>query len=157
MRRQKGGYFERKSGDPAPISTRIQRRVHFNETDVMGIVWHGNYLKYFEEASAELGRKCGLSYHDYYEAKIHAPIVQTHVDYHKPLILEEKFTVEASYVWSEGARLHTEFTISRENQSIAVTGYTVQMFISGETKEPFLVPPAVFEKFLKRWQAGDFK
>lgn len=157
LRRKKGGYFPQKAGDPAPVKIRLERRVLFNEADVMGVVWHGNYLKYFEEASAELGRKCGLSYHAYYEAKIQAPIVQIHVDYHQPLVLEEKFTVEASYAWSEGARLHTEFAAYREDKTLAASGYTLQMFIDASTREPFLTSPLLLEKFRERWRAGDFK
>ena len=157
LRRKKGGYFEPIEGAPALVRIRLAKRVNFNETDVMGIVWHGNYPKYFEEASTELGRKCGLSYRAYYEAKIQAPIVQLHVDYHQPLMLDEEFTVEASYLWSEGARLHTEFAVYRQNKTLAVTGYTVQMFVNAETKEPFLVSPLILEECRRRWQNGEFK
>jgi len=157
LRRKKDGYFEQAEGAPAPCRIRIQKRVVFNEVDVMGVVWHGNYPKYFEEAAAELGRKCGLSYPEYYEAKIQAPIVQIHIDYHQPLTLEEKFTVEAAYVWSEGARLHTEFNSWRENGTLAVTGYTVQMFVDALTKEPLLTSPPILERHRKLWLAGTFK
>lgn len=156
-RRKKSGYFEQKDGVPAPVVFRLKRRVHFNEADIMGIVWHGNYLKYFEEASAELGRVTGLSYRAFYESGIQAPIVQVHADYHKPLIIDEEFTVEARYVWSEGARLHTEFSIYRADQSLAVSGYTVQMFISASTREALLVTPPVLREMRRRWEAGEFK
>jgi acyl-CoA thioester hydrolase len=157
IRRKKGGYFELKENDPAPVRVRLKKRVAFNEADVMGVVWHGNYPKYFEEAAAELGRKCGLSYRAYYEAGIQAPIVQFHADYHKPLFLDEEFTVEAVYVWSEGARLHTEYSVIRHDGTLAVSGYTVQMFIQAQTKEPLLVSPAVLEDCRRRWRAGEFK
>ena len=66
FRRQHRGYFETDESAPPPVKVRIQRCVNFSEVDAMGIVWHGNYPKYFEAASAELGRQCGLSYRDYY-------------------------------------------------------------------------------------------
>lgn len=143
-------------GAPEPVSVLIHKRVNFNEADVMGIVWHGNYAKYFEEASAELGIKCGLSYRAYYEAGIQAPIVQLHVDYHKPLELGEAFSVRASYVWSEGARLHTEFAAYRADKSIAATGYTIQMFLDAASKEPLLTSPQILEDCRQRWRAGAF-
>ena len=34
---------------PTPLSETVQLRVRFSETDPLGIVWHGNYIKYFEE------------------------------------------------------------------------------------------------------------
>ena len=95
LRRKKGGYFEEKEGAPAPVRVFLKKRVNFNEADAMGIVWHGNYMKYFEEASAELGRKCGLSYSDYYAARIQAPIVQIHADYHQPSDSVEKINFES--------------------------------------------------------------
>lgn len=156
LRRKKNSYFERREGDPEPIKVSVRKRAQFNEVDAMGVVWHGNYMKYFEEAAAELGRKTGLGYKAYYEAKIQAPIVQLHTDYHKPLFLDEEFTVEASFVWSEGARLHTEFAIRREDGVIAASGYTVQMFMDALTKEPVLVTPQLLESCRKRWRAGEF-
>lgn len=157
LRRLKGGYFKPVDGAPEPVSVRLAKRVNFNEADVMAIVWHGNYPKYFEEASAELGRKCGLSYRAFYEAKIQAPIVQLHVDYHKPLVLDEAFTVTASYIWSEGARLHTEFAVHGADGGLAVSGYTVQMFVDAVTKEPLLASPRILEDCRKRWLSGEFK
>ncbi len=157
LRRKKGSYFPVMEGTPQPCRVRLQKCVNFNEADVMGIAWHGNYAKYFEEASAELGRKCGLSYKAYYEAKVQAPIVQMHIDYHNPLMLEEKFTVEAAYIWSEGARLHTEFAAYRADGSFAATGYTIQMFMDPVTKEPLLTSPPILERCRERWRAGEFK
>lgn len=157
MRRKKSGYFETRPGEPLPVTVRIEKRVNFNETDAMGIVWHGHYARFFEEASAELGRKCGLSYHDYYHAKVQAPIVQLHIDYHKPLMLEEIVTIEGRYVWSEGARLHTEYKAVRADHSIAAAGYTIQMFVDALTREPFLATPAILEKCRQRWLAGEFR
>jgi len=153
----KGGYFKQEAGVPAPVSISLTKRVNFHEADVMGIVWHGNYPKYFEEASAELGRKCGLSYRAYYEAAIQAPIVQLHVDYHKPLVLDGKFTVQASYIWSEGARLHTEFAAYCEDGSLAASGYTIQMFVDAVTKEPLLTTPRILEDSRQKWLAGEFQ
>ena len=37
-------------------------RVRFSEVDSMGVVWHGNYLKYFEDGREAFGRKHGLGY-----------------------------------------------------------------------------------------------
>jgi len=156
LRRKKGNYFKRIEGSPEPIKIQIKKCVNFSEVDAMGIVWHGNYLKYFEEASAVLGRMCGLSYQDYYRAEIQAPIVQLHVDYHLPLFLEENFTVEAAYVWSEGARLHTEFAIYRDEGIVTVTGYTIQMFIEAVSKTAILTTPELVEGFRKQWQEGSF-
>jgi acyl-CoA thioester hydrolase len=157
MRQKIRGYFEKIPGSPDPISLEIKRRVSFNEVDIMGIAWYGQYAIYFEQAQTELGRKCGLTFQDYYVSDLRAPIVKFHIDYYQPLMLDEEFTVRAAYVWSEGAKLHIEYTIIKEDGSIASRGYTVQMFIDSHTNQPYIVSPELLEKLRKKWKEGSFK
>jgi len=154
--RGKTAYFERVPGDPAPVVVEIKRRVRFNEADPMAIAWHGRYPLYFEEAAEELGRKCGLSYPDYFEAGLRAPIIELHIDYYKPLFLDEEFLVRASLVWNEGARLNTEFLLIKQNRSIASSGYMVQLFTDQNTGAPRLVSPLMLDRCRERWKAGEF-
>jgi len=154
-RRKKGGYFRQSDETPAPLVVRVKRRVSFGEADVMGIAWHGRYAAFFEEASAELGRRCGLSYEEFAEANLRAPIVQLHVDYHLPLLLDEEFTVEVSGIWCEGARLNTEYAVIKADGRIAATGYTVQMLIDGGSGEACLTSPKLLERCRERWKAGE--
>jgi len=155
VRRRKGGYFKQSEDAPAPLVVKVKRRVGFSEADVMGIAWHGRYAAFFEEASAELGRRCGLSYADFAEANLRAPIVQLHVDYHLPLALDEEFTVVVRGIWSEGAKLNTEYAAIKSDGRIAATAYTVQMLIDGASGEACLTPPALLERCRKRWKAGE--
>ena len=156
MRRTKGGYFERDESAPAPLIMRVKRRVRFNEADVMGIAWYGRYPAFFEEGFAELGRQCGLSYRDFADADLRAPIAQFHIDYHLSLSLDEEFTVTAAIVWCEGARLNTEYTVTKEDGSIAATAYSVQMLIDAESGRPCLTTPELLERCRRRWKAGEF-
>lgn len=157
VRRKKDGYFKRIGGMPKPLVIRVKRRVNFSEVDVMGIAWHGRYAVYFEEGSAALGRQCGLSYKDFYEGNLRAPIVQFHIDYYQSLTLDEEFIIVASLVWCDSARLNTEYRLIKQNGSIAATGYTVQMFTDGVTGDVYLASPELLEQCRKRWQAGEFK
>jgi len=157
MRHKDGKYFDRIKGVPAPISFTVKRRVSLSEVDVMGIVWYGRYPLYFEEASQELGRKCGLSYQDFYTANLRAPIVKFHVDYYQSLHLDEEFTVKASALWSEGAKLLIEYEIRKLDGTLATSAYTVQMLINSRTGEFYLATPELLEKVRRRWQAGEFE
>lgn len=154
--RRKRAYFAPVPGAPSPVTVTVKRRVHFNECDPMAVMWHGRYPLVFEEASEELGRRCGLSYSDYYEAGLRAPIVSLHTDYHLSLYLAEEFTIRASLLWSEGARLNTEFHIFKEDGALATSGYTIQLFTDHQSGEPCLVSPPMLEKCRRRWQAGEF-
>ncbi len=155
VRRKKGGYFKVLEGSPEPLVVRIKRRVNFSEVDVMGIAWYGRYPVFFEQAAAELGRLCGLSYKTFYEANLRAPIVQFHIDYHKTLTLDEEFTIKASFIWSEGARLNTEYTLIKEDGAIAASAYTIQMFIDSVSGEFCLATPELLKECRRRWEAGE--
>ncbi|MFA5087654.1 MAG: acyl-CoA thioesterase [Candidatus Omnitrophota bacterium] len=158
MTRSKNGkYFPLIKGSPGPISFAVQRRVSLSEADVLGITWYGRYPLYFEEAYQELGRRCGLSYQDFYAANLRAPIVQFHVDYYQPLRLDEEFTVKASLPWSEGAKLLSEYEIRKTDGTLVTTAYAIQMFIDSRTEEFYVATPELVEKVRKRWQAGEFQ
>ena len=155
MRRKLGKYFEVIPESPTPLTVRIKKRVSFSDVDIMGVVWHGRYSKYFEEGFAAIGREYGLSYKDFYETGLRAPIVQMHIDYHLPLILDEVCVIEASMIWSEGARINIEYTVIKEDGQIAATGYTVQMFTDAKSQESFIVTPPLLKGCREKWIKGE--
>ncbi|MDD4098267.1 MAG: acyl-CoA thioesterase [Lentisphaeria bacterium] len=155
MRRQKH-YFHTHPGDPAPITATVQRRLRFSEVDALAIAWHGRFLQFFEDAHTELMHKTGLTYQNYFQHDVGAPIVQAHVDYFSPLLLDEVFTVQATLFWCEGARLNVEYRVTKADGDVAATGFTVQMFYDLNTKQPCLLIPDLFQECLDQWRKGAF-
>ncbi len=154
--RRRQSYFTEEEGVPEQVSVTIRRRLRFSEVDALGIAWHGRYPAFFEEAHTELGHKVGLTYAAFRKAGVAAPVVQFHVDYFKPLRLDEMFSVTASLHWSDGARLNTEYRIENETGETAGTGYTVQMFTDLRTGEPLFCPPDLWERCRRSWREGAF-
>ena len=64
-----------------PFTHETQIRVRYAETDQMGVVWHGNYLQYFEIGRTEALRACGWSYRGLEAAGIMLPLVEAHVEF----------------------------------------------------------------------------
>lgn len=157
MPRRNRQYFDRPEGVPAPLVHRIKRRIPFREVDLMGYVWFGHYASLLEDASTALLRQCALSYEDFIAAALMSPMVEAHVDYRNPLVLDEMATISASVVWSEGARLNIEYRIVKEDGRIAATGYTVQVFVDAGSQEPCFVPPRLIETFRTRWKNGELR
>ena len=155
MRRRRS-YFTAEPGDPPPIGIAVRRRIAFSEVDAMAVAWHGNYPRFFEAAHSELMQKIGLGFAVYAAHQVAAPIVQCHIDYHSPLVLDEEFTVSAELFWNDGARLDTAYTITGADGRVCATGYTVQMFCHLRTREPFLFPPDPVNTMRERWRKGDF-
>ncbi len=154
--RKQKTYFDRVAGDPAPIVCELKRRARFSEVDAMAVVWHGRYATFFEEASAELGRKVGLSYQDYFDSSLRAPIVEFHIDYFQPLYLDEEFTVRASLIWHEGSRLNTEYHLLKGDGSLAASGYTIQLLVDANG-EPCFVSPELLVRCREKWKSGAFQ
>ena len=154
MRRKKV-YFETLPDAPKPVRFTITRKLRFSDADPLGIAWHGNYPAFFEEAQAELARLCGLTFGAYRNAGVAAPVVQLHTDYYRSLYPDEQFSVTASMVWSEGARINTEYEIRNEDGELVCTGFTVQMFWGLKSREAFIFPPDVVAAMRERWTSGE--
>jgi acyl-CoA thioester hydrolase len=124
--------------------------------DALGIVWHGRYSSYFEDARAGLGEKYGVGYMDFYRQGVVAPIKKIHMDYQRPLRFQECFTVESLLRWAEAARINMEFIIRDSRGRVTTTGYTVQMMLDLD-ETPLMVPPAFYKEFRERWKSGILK
>lgn len=149
-------YFVDPKNAPEPLRLQVKRRVRFEEVDALGIVWHGRYASYFEDARSALGENYGIGYLDFYKNGIIAPIKKLHVDYHRPLIFPEEFSIEGILHWSDAARINYEFIIRDKKGSIVTTGYSVQVMLDKENNL-YMVAPAFYQDFCRRWKAGDLK
>jgi len=146
-------YFPPEEGAPPPLRLTVSRRVRFEEVDPLGIVWHGRYPSYIEDARVALGDRHGIGYLDFIAHGVVAPIRMMHIDYYRPLAFKETFTVEGILHWAETPRLNMEFVIRKESGETATTGYSVQMMLDAE-KNILLVPPPFFRDFMDRWKEG---
>jgi acyl-CoA thioester hydrolase len=146
-------YFPFRQEDPLPLRHTVERRVRFEEVDALGIVWHGRYPSYFEDARAALGEKYGVGYMDFHKQGVVAPITRLYVDYHRPLRFQETFTTEGILHWSDAARINTEFILRDSQGQVTTTGYTVQVMLDFN-EELLMVPPAFYVEFRERWKAG---
>jgi acyl-CoA thioester hydrolase len=148
-------YFPLKKGDPPPLRIQVERRVRFEETDQLGIVWHGRYASYFEDARSAAGERYGVGYMDFYKNGIIAPIRIMHTDFHHPLRFNEFFTIEGIFHWTEAARINIEYVIKNSGGHLCTTGYTVQVLLD-KNDNLLLIPPPFYRDFREKWRAGQF-
>jgi acyl-CoA thioester hydrolase len=149
-------YFKARGDQPDPLRVRIERTVRFEEVDSIGIVWHGRYASYFEDARVALGQKYGIGYMDFYSQGVIAPIKKMHFDYYRPLRFQETMRIEGILHWSEAARLNFEFSIRNGNGELSTTGYSVQMLLDTDGNI-LVVPPGFYEAFCRKWEAGELE
>ncbi|MFO7728861.1 MAG: acyl-CoA thioesterase [Desulfonatronovibrio sp.] len=146
-------YFPTPEGCPEPLRALSRRRVRFEEVDPLGIVWHGRYPGYFEDARMALGEKYGISYMVFHEQNVITPIRQFHADYLVPLSFGQEFTIEGIQHFSESARINIEYIIRDQTGQITTRGYTVQMLLDRD-KNILIALPEFFEEFCRRWKRG---
>jgi acyl-CoA thioester hydrolase len=68
--------------------------VRFNEADPLGIVWHGHYIRYFEDGREDFGKRYGIGYLDFYENGFVIPIVNVDCSFKKSLRYGDTVLVE---------------------------------------------------------------
>ena len=124
------------------LTDKMEIKVRFAEVDSMRIVWHGNYLKYFEEGRESFGAKYNLGYLDVFRHNVMIPIVKITCDYKKPLIYGDTAVVETRYIDTDAAKIQFEYTIYRKtDQKIVATGTSVQVFLTPEGELLLTIPP----------------
>ncbi len=131
------------------LSAEKQVEVRFSEVDSMGIVWHGSYAKYFEDAREEFGRKYDLGYLRIFGEGFYAPLVQLDFNYKKPLVYGDKAIVGVRYIPSAAAKICFEYTIySAADRSVIATGNSVQVFLD-KNYELLWTMPAFYEDWCR--------
>jgi acyl-CoA thioester hydrolase len=149
-------YFPRQDGDPQPLTAITERRVRFEEVDVLGMVWHGRYPSFFEDGRIAFGDRYGLTYFSYVDNQVMAPVVQMHLDYKRPLRFDDRITIETSMHWADTARLNFLYTIFDPQGQLAAAGYTVQLFTDLQGVMQLMTPPFLLE-FRRKWREGHWK
>ena len=154
-RREQALAFPAEPGYP-PIHAAVEHRVGFSEVDPMRIVWFGRYAVFFEQASAELRDKCGLSNEDFFRAGIQPPIVRYEVEYFRPSRLDEKLKIVARMHGTEAARMNTSYQVFGPGGELRVAARTVQMFWNIGAETPCIVSPPIWRDCLRRWRNGEW-
>ncbi len=78
------------------MQVRTPIKVRYGETDMMGVVYHSNYLLYFEDARTDFLEKIDFPYAKVEQAGYMCPIRNVEIDYRAPLRYGEDAFVETS-------------------------------------------------------------
>lgn len=119
----------------------------FYDLDPMQVVWHGNYVRYFEQARGILLDKIGYNYPQMDADGYMWPIVELQVKYVRPVRLAQVIRVEARLVEYEN-RLKIAYTIRAESTGEVLTkAHTTQLAVRQSTQELCLeTPPQLVAK-----------
>lgn len=126
-------------------------RVRFRDCDPLKIVWHGNYLTYFEDGREAFGREYGISYLDVQNFGFIAPIVKSTCEHKLSLKYADLATVETNFIETRAAKMIFQYKIFNHEKKLVCTGETMQVFLDMEGNLQLNNPP-----FFEEWKKSMF-
>jgi acyl-CoA thioester hydrolase len=123
-------------------------RVRYAETDQMGVVYHSNYLVWFEVGRVELIRQMGLNYKQMEEEDgCGISVVDVHVRYRAPARYDDELVIETRLLAARGAVIKFGYRVLRVADGILLCeGETVHVCVGKDMKKMCL-PPKYAERF----------
>jgi acyl-CoA thioester hydrolase len=120
-------------------------RVRYGETDKMGVVYHGSYPLYYEEARTEMLRSAGISYVELERQGIIMPVMEMHVKYIASAYYDDLLTVRVTIKQPPGARIVFHYQILNQNDKLINEAELTLVFVNEATRRPCRIPQALAE------------
>lgn len=141
---QPGYVKESRSGK---IWHRCELRTLYADTDRSQVVYHANYLKYFEFGRASLMRDADYPYKKIEESGYIYPIIKTELNYYSPLFYDDLMYVYTRPGKMEMVKLQFDYVITRaDNGEICCTGFTRHCAVNGKS-----IPVEIDQQTIKLW------
>ncbi|WP_127960178.1 acyl-CoA thioesterase [Serratia microhaemolytica] len=121
----------------------VELTVPFHDVDMMGVVWHGNYFRYFEIAREALLNQFDYGYRQMKQSGYLWPVVDSQVKYRGVLRFEQRIRVRAELKEYQN-RLRIDYQIfDLASGTRTTTAYTIQVAVEEKSQELCFVSPAI--------------
>ncbi len=143
--------------DASPFDEMMQHvlrvRVYYEDTDFTGMVYHANYLRFFERGRSEFLRDAGVSHQSLLSRPDPAAFTLTNVnvDYRKAARIDDELLIRSRYTGTKGARVLFEQAALRGEEIIAEAAVTaVMIHADGRPRRPIPEVVAQLEPYVFR-------
>jgi len=128
------------------ITDSLEIKAPFFDVDACDVVWHGHYVKYFEEARCHLLDKVGYNYQAMREDGYFFPVVDMKIKFVALLVFAQVFVVHTTLVeWQNRLKVNYEIT-DRDSGSKVTKGYTIQVAVEVVSRQmQFESPPRLIK------------
>ena len=125
----------------------IEIEVPFHDVDVMGVAWHGHYVKYLEIARGALLDKIDYNYPQMRDSGYAWPVIDVRIRYPQPLYFQQKVRVIAKLdEWENRLKVSYEIRDAETGKRLT-RAYTVQVAMDMKNGEMmFASPDILFHK-----------
>src|SRR5258708_34834772 len=110
------------------ITSLSQISVRYAETDMMGVVYHGSYLPWFEIGRTTLLKELGLPYRQLEADGFRLPVLEIAVKYLRPAVYDDLLTIVTTMREKPVLRIRLDYEVRRGEELLA-TGETTHAFI----------------------------
>lgn len=118
-------------------------RVRYAETDQMGVVYHTNYLNWFEWGRTEMIRELGMSYRELESKGVLLPVTRAEIDFAKPARYDDRVRIYTAIEELSRLRIRFLYEVRRQDTSspfmgnepegeLLVTGRTEHVWVNRE-------------------------
>ncbi|AHF14988.1 acyl-CoA thioesterase [Niabella soli] len=129
------------------FTSSTQIRVRYADTDKMGVVYHSNYINYFEVARTESIRDLGFTYAAMESMGIIMPVIEVHCKYLRPATYDDLITVTANlHELPEGHRITFYQEAFNEKGAVLAKGHVVLYFMEAHTMKRAVMPGQLRER-----------
>jgi acyl-CoA thioester hydrolase len=103
----------------------LEIRIYYEDTDCGGVVYYGNYLRYFERARTEFLRHYGIEVADYASKETLFVVSEAQIKYLSSAHYNDILVIETELTKVTGVRLHFNHEVKeKSSKRLVVTGFT---------------------------------
>ncbi len=128
------------------IITETKIRVYYEDTDQMGVVYYGNYARYYEIGRTEMIRDLGFTYKQMEEMNIMLPARSLQVNYIKSAYYDDLLTIRTIIETIPKVKFPIKTEIYNEKGELINSGEVVLVFFSSVTNKPVSAPKFFVDK-----------
>lgn len=121
------------------LKRRYEFKAEFFDTDPMGIMWHGNYVKYLEMARCKLLDEIGYNYIKMQDNGFTLPIVKMDLKYINPIYFNEYFIIEISVIECD-ITLKFKYTLLSKDELTIAKANTTQVAVTLNKETLYSIP-----------------
>ena len=104
-------------------------KVHYYETDKMGITHHSNYIRWMEEARADWMEQVGFSYTKMEEMGVFSPVVNIECNFVNTTTFNDEVEIQVNMIQYTGVRLVVEYVMKKQDK-VVLTGKSTHCFLN---------------------------
>ena len=120
-------------------------RVRYFDTDQMGIVYYGNYARFYEIGRVETMRFIGIDYRELEDKGVGMPVYDMTTRFLRPARYDDILTVRVTVPQMPKTRMLFQYEIFNQHGQLLNTGTTTLVFVRSDSGRPCAAPPELVD------------